>query len=148
MRDWSSRNYIEIIADGDGDFEYSIDGVNFTEANYFENLQGGIYTVYVRDKNGCGMDTREVLLLDYPKFFTPNNDGHNDHWQLSGLPKESETFIHIFDRYGKLLKQLSSHSGGWDGTFNGKQMPADDYWFKVNLDDGREFTGHFSLVLK
>src|SRR5690606_29124724 len=45
-REWSSRNFIEIIANGDGEFEYSIDGANYRDSNYFENLQGGLYRVY------------------------------------------------------------------------------------------------------
>lgn len=146
FREWSSRNYIEIIAEGDGDFEYSIDGINYQDSNYFEKLSGGIYLVYVRDKNGCGVASQEIILLDYPKFFSPNNDGHNDHWQLQGIHDQSETYIYIFDRYGKLLKQISTHSPGWDGTFKGNAMPADDYWFMVNLEDGREFKGNFSLI--
>ena len=56
-----------------------------------------------------------------------------------------ETTIHIFDRYGKLLKQISPLSQGWDGTFNGVQMPSSDYWYSIQLEDGRVLKGHFSL---
>lgn len=53
--------------------------------------------------------------------------------------------IYIFDRYGKLVKQISPLSQGWDGTFDGSQMPSSDYWCSVQLDDGRIIKGHFSL---
>ena len=43
------------------------------------------------------------------------------------------------------MKQVSPSEDGWDGTFNGALMPTDDYWFKVNLQDGRTFMGHFTL---
>lgn len=144
--DWSSNNFIEIIASGEGDFEYSIDGINFQDDNVFNNLSGGVYVAQVRDKNGCGVDKKEVVLVDYPKLFTPNNDGYNDLWQIQGLRTFSKSQILIYNRYGQLLKELISGSAGWDGTYQGRPMPADDYWFTVNLSDGRNFKGHFSLL--
>ena len=55
------------------------------------------------------------------------------------------TVIRIFNRYGKLLKELNPLGQGWDGTFSGTNLPADDYWFQVNLEDGRVFKSHFTL---
>lgn len=141
----SNNNSIEIIASGDGDFEYSIDGVNFKDSHIFTNLIGGQYTVFVRDKNGCGGDSEEVVVIDYPKFFTPNHDGYNDYWHILGIEKYTSSKILIFDRYGKLLKQLSSSDIGWDGTSNGQEMVSNDYWFKADLGNGTVFSGHFTL---
>ena len=97
------------------------------------------------------MDT--VLVMDYPLFFTPNNDGLNDTWQVAGLSNQLDAKIYIFDRYGKLLKQLSPSSNGWDGTFNGQPLPSSDYWFSLeyrepnDLTDTsrKEFRAHFTL---
>lgn len=139
------NNYIEIIAVGSGNFEYSIDGINYQESNYFSNIEGGNYTVFVRDKKGCGEDATEVTIIDYPKFFTPNNDGFNDYWQIKGINKFPNSKIFIFDRYGKLLKQLSPIGLGWDGFFNEKPMISSDYWFKVDSGNGIFFSGHFTL---
>lgn len=139
------NNYIEIIASGDGNFEYSIDGTNYQNSNYFTNIEGGNYTVSVRDKEGCGEDSSEVTIIDYPKFFTPNDDGFNDYWQIKGISKFPNSKIFIYDRYGKLLKQLSASSLGWDGFYTGKKMNSSDYWFKVDLDNGTSFSGHFTL---
>ncbi|MCH4551574.1 T9SS type B sorting domain-containing protein [Aestuariibaculum lutulentum] len=141
----SDRNYIEIIASGDGDFEYSIDGLNYQNSNLFSNVQGGIYSVTVKDKLGCGEDFSSVTIVDYPKYFTPNNDGFNDFWQIKGIPNYPNAKIFIYDRYGKFIKQFGASSNGWDGTFNGKKMMATDYWFIVKLDEENEFKGHFSL---
>lgn len=138
-------NYIEIIASGDGNFEYSIDNINYQDSNYFTNIEGGNYTVSVRDKEGCGEDSSEVTIIDYPKFFTPNDDGFNDYWQIKGISKFPNSKIFIYDRYGKLLKQLSASSLGWDGFYTGKKMNSSDYWFKVDLDNGTSFSGHFTL---
>ena len=139
------NNYIEIIASGNGNFEYSIDGTNYQDSNYFSTIEGGNYTVSVRDKEGCGEDFSEVTIIDYPKFFTPNNDGFNDLWQVKGINKFPNSTIFIFDRYGKLLKQLTANSSGWDGLYNGKEINTDDYWFKIEFGDGKSFSGHFTL---
>lgn len=140
------NNFIEIIASGDGNFEYSIDGINFQDSNLFKNFSGGTYTVYVRDKDGCGQDSSEVTVLDYPKFFTPNDDGLNDFWQIKGISKYPNAQISIFDRFGKLLTKFSSLDIGWTGKYNEAIMLSDDYWFSVNLNNqNRTFTGHFTL---
>ena len=57
----------------------------------------------------------------------------------------SKSIIYIFDRYGKLLKQVLPSSQGWNGTINGEPLPADDYWYVISLDDNRTIKGHFSL---
>lgn len=143
-KELSDDNYIEIIPNVNGNLLYSIDGKNYYESNYFSNVQGGTYTVYVKDKEGCGIDSKEVTIIDYPKFFTPNNDGQNDLWQISSITKFPNSKIAIFDRYGKLLIELSPNDAGWNGFYNGKEMPSDDYWFKANLNTVN-FSGHFSL---
>ncbi|NMH24481.1 T9SS type B sorting domain-containing protein, partial [Flavobacterium solisilvae] len=74
---------------------------------------------------------------------------YHDTWNIKGLENFADaTKIYIFDRYGKLLKQISSKSDGWDGTFNGQLMPSTDYWFKVEYPETgvmKEFKAHFSL---
>ncbi|MEQ3665458.1 T9SS type B sorting domain-containing protein, partial [Olleya sp.] len=59
---------------------------------------------------------------------------------------------YIFDRYGKLLKQLSPSGLGWDGTYNGNPMPTSDYWFTVEYREPndtsntrKQFKAHFTL---
>ncbi|WP_053056798.1 T9SS type B sorting domain-containing protein [Tenacibaculum mesophilum] len=139
------NNFIKVIASGDGNLEYSIDGVNYQENNYFPNNQEGTYKVFVRDKQGCGQDFKEITIIDYPKFFTPNNDGYNDFWHIKGISKFPHSTVSIFNRFGKLLTKLSSDDLGWNGLSNGIKMPSNDYWFKVSLGNGQVFTGHFSL---
>ena len=92
-----------------------------------------------------------VLLIIFhidQKYFTPNGDGIQDKWRILGINEffQSNSKVYIFDRYGKLLKELDPVLDGWDGTFTGRPMPQTDYWFRVFLEDGREFKGHFSLV--
>lgn len=146
IKDWSdTENVISIFQSGLGDYEYSLDNITYQDNNTFTGLLNGEYTVYVRDKFGCGITTEEVYLLMYPRYFTPNHDGHNDTWKIKLSDFENGLTVKIFDRYGKLIKMLGNDSEGWNGTFNGKELPADDYWFIVTRADGKEYKGHFSL---
>ncbi|MBW1295945.1 T9SS type B sorting domain-containing protein [Aquimarina litoralis] len=142
----SEGDTITITTTNSGAFEYSIDGINYQSSNVFTDLDGGLYEVFVREVNGCGIDSREHILLVYPQYFTPNNDGFHELWQIEGIEQFPTASVYIYDRYGKLLKQLLSNSTGWNGTYLGRQMPSSEYWFKVDLQDGSSVTGHFSLI--
>lgn len=147
--DATTNNTITIIASGEGDYEYSFNNPNgpYQDSNFFENVPAGLHNVYVRDKNNCGTVSDIVSVIGFPKFFTPNNDGYHDDWHVYGIndPDHFESKIYIYDRYGKLLKELSPRGSGWDGTFNGYPLPTSDYWFFVKLQDGRIFRSHFTL---
>jgi len=147
--DASQNNSISVFVSGEGDYEFALDNSNgpYQDSNTFENVQPGLYNIYVRDKNNCGITEDLISVIGFPKFFTPNDDNKNDYWQVNGISSQfqSNSSIHIFDRYGKLLKELAPLSTGWDGTFNGAKLPSSDYWFKVKLEDGRTFTSHFTL---
>ena len=148
--DLADLNTVTVNVTGAGDYEYSLDEDSgyFQDSNFFTNVPAGIHEVYINDKNGCGPIAHQTIaVIGVPKFFTPNNDGYNDYWNIKGVNAvfNSKSTIYIFDRYGKLLKQLIPSNEGWDGTFNGTTLPADDYWYTIKLEDGRETKGHFSL---
>jgi gliding motility-associated-like protein len=147
--DASHNNAISVFVSGEGNYEYALDDINgpYQEINTFTNIEPGLYTVYVRDKNNCGIIEDVISIIGFPKFFTPNNDNNNDYWQVNGISSQFQknSDICIFDRYGKLLIELDPLGPGWDGSYNGATMPTSDYWFKVTLEDGRTFTNHFTL---
>ncbi|GAA4816768.1 T9SS type B sorting domain-containing protein [Litoribaculum gwangyangense] len=152
--DVTTNNTITVFVSGEGLYEYSLVDSNnilvapYQESNVFENVSPGIYTIYVRDiKNDCGEVNTGVSVIGFPKFFTPNDDGYNDTWQVYGVSEmfQPNTKILIFNRFGKLVKELDPIGNGWDGTFNGGKLPSDDYWFSVKLQDGRIFKNHFTL---
>ena len=144
---------IQATATGIGDYEFRLDTGPWQLDGTFNNVSPGLHTVYVRDLNGCGIGTATVLVVDYPRFFTPNGDGYNDTWHIIGAdlhPGLVASDIYIFDRYGKLLKKLDPQGEGWDGTYNGRPMPSTDYWFTIEyqipaLNVTRRFRAHFSL---
>ncbi len=114
----------------------------------FERVEtgDGIQDVQIRDNAGCYRETLQVITLGIPQFFTPNGDGYNDHWFVQGLDAlEQPAQLFVFDRFGKLLKELTLQQSGWDGTFNGQPLPSTDYWYRLELEDGQTATGHFSL---
>ncbi|WP_044399148.1 T9SS type B sorting domain-containing protein [Lacinutrix sp. Hel_I_90] len=148
-----NNNQITVLTSGEGNYLYALidaEGIqsSFQESNVFSQLQPGIYSIVVRDiKNNCGITNDMVSVIGFPLYFTPNNDGQNDTWQVYGVSRtfQANSEILIFDRYGKLLTQINPSGQGWDGTFNGNPMPTNDYWFTVKLQDGRTYRDHFTL---
>lgn len=146
--DFSDPNNITLTISGIGNYLYILDDGEPQESSVFENVTLGYHTITIIDLNGCAQVTKEVVVVDAPKFMTPNNDGYFDTWHIIGVETLPGTTIQIFDRYGKQLAYLSSSSQGWDGTYNGELMPAADYWFVANVkkDDIQfEVKGHFAL---
>jgi gliding motility-associated-like protein len=164
-----SENNLSIVIDtlnndlGPGNYQFALknDDQNTTtfyqEEPVFENLEGGIYTIIVNDKNGCVPNaTLQVSVLQFPKFFTPNGDNKNDTWIIKGANKTfyPNSSINIFNRYGKLVAQIPIDGKGWNGTYNSKKLTSDDYWYTITLtpaDASKQTinkTGHFSLLRK
>ena len=157
---------IDIISNnlGPGEYQFAITNEDtgkrypfsgFQDEPIFENLEGGIYTITVNDKNGCAPDTElQISVIQFPKFFTPNGDGKNDVWSVKGANKifYPNSSIDIFNRFGKLVAQIPIDSQGWDGTYNGTKLSSDDYWFRVQLIPANTSKvpvnkkGHFSLL--
>lgn len=147
IQEESANNVITITVSGEGNYQFALDTPIYQDSNIFTNVKPGFHTVYVFDKNGCGIVKKEISILGFPKFFTPNNDGVNDSWKPFGVNDQfnSDIDIKIFDRYGKFLKQINPLEKGWNGTFNGKLLHSDDYWYVVILSDGTVYRGHFTL---
>ncbi len=143
------NNTVEIIISGNGDFEFSIDGVNFQDSNFFTVSEGGLYTAYVREKNfNCGFFSEQpFVVILVPTFFTPNGDGFNDVLLVKGLDRFPNSSLMIFNRYGKFIHHIVPSQTFWDGTLNGEKLPADDYWYVLKIDETTPTRkGHFSLL--
>ncbi len=152
---YSNRVSLIVNVTGIGNYSYALDNFDFQDSNVFDGVLYGYHVVTVRDKNGCMPDTQEtVIVLEYPKFLSPNNDGNYDTWNINNINTSVKfntiSKITIYDRYGKIMKIIDANSQGWDGTYNHVLAPPADYWFRVDLIDykGKITTkkGHFSLV--
>lgn len=147
---FANTHIIEATATGIGDYEYNIDQGPWQDTGTFVGVNPGERIVNVRDLNGCGVGFAVVYVIDFPKYFTPNGDGYHDTWNIIGISNQLNAKIQIFDRYGKLLKEIRPSGDGWDGTYNGARLPSSDYWFVLSYNE--PVTGaptllnaHFSL---
>jgi gliding motility-associated-like protein len=144
---------LTVIVTGSGNYEYALDNETgiYQDNNIFRNVSEGDHQVFVRDKNGCGTISYTFIQTlrqdDFPKFFTPNNDGINDYWQLLPLNDNVPSLqaLYIFDRYGNLLSQINPNSTGWDGTYKGRPMPSSTYWYKAVSIYDKAIQGYFAL---
>jgi hypothetical protein len=152
---FADNQTLTVTNTGYGQYQYSLDnGPILDNAGVFTNVSIGAHTVTIYDVKGGAFSCQERIIaqvetVDYPHFFTPNGDGVNDQWNINGLSGKPGIKIYIFDRHGKLLKELIPSSPGWDGTYNGNALPASDYWFTVEYPDDygntRTYRGHFAL---
>jgi len=152
IEDLQDENTVTIFTEEEGNWEYRLDNGNYQSSHIFTDILPGNHTVTVNDLRGCGSVTEQIVVVGFPKFFTPNGDNMNDYWHISDLSNLDSPSITIYDRYGKLLTQLSSTSPGWDGTFAGSPLPSSDYWFKLTYLDtngqiieAKYINNHFSL---
>jgi gliding motility-associated-like protein len=148
--DLTEINTINVQTTGTGYYQFALNDVAgpYQDSNIFSGIPFGIHNLYINDKNGCGtIGPVEVTVLGIPKYFTPNGDGFHDFWNVKGVSTlyNANSIIYIFDRTGKLLKQIHPLGEGWNGTYNGRQLPADDYWYTIQFEDGRTAKGHFTL---
>ncbi|WP_171032392.1 T9SS type B sorting domain-containing protein [Polaribacter aestuariivivens] len=148
IKDFSNKkNSIQVKIFSTRQYLYSLDGFNYQERNIFNDLEGGEQTIYVKGKDGCEFFTKKFFVKTYPVFFSPNSDGVNDFWQLNNFP-EDDYQIFIYNRFGRLIKQLNTRKETWDGTENGKLLSSSNYWFKVLRKNGEVLFGNFSLIRK
>ncbi|MFL9844319.1 T9SS type B sorting domain-containing protein [Flavobacterium rhizosphaerae] len=145
----SDTKTLTVLVEGYGQYQYSLSPEGpWQNSNVFTDVPLTIQNIYIRDTAGdCdAVILTNIQVIDYPPYFSPNEDGFEDYWNINGLNGHPEARIYIFDRYGKLLKQLASNSKGWDGSYNGHKLPASDYWFTLEFGSGQNMKGHFSLI--
>lgn len=140
---------VEIVK-GYGEYEYQLDGGEFKSDREFYDVKSGPHQIVIRgiDGKGCGVTVLEVDVIKYPKFFTPNQDGINDTWNIHDLELDRNATVSIYNRYGKLITRLKTSGKGWDGVYNSKNLPSTDYWFVVDYTykgEERKFKSHFTL---
>jgi gliding motility-associated-like protein len=152
IEDLQVSNTVTVEPLQEGIFEYALNDGPFQSSPVFTDVPAGNHTLHMRDALGCGSLTEVITVVGFDTFFTPNGDGLHDFWSINGLTELTDPEVFIFDRYGKLLKQLDETSAGWDGTFNGSPLPATDYWFRLNYTDdtgqrvtARYLKAHFAL---
>ena len=151
---WHEETFsLEISVLGSGVYQYALDDISgpYQEEPLLTNIKPGVHTIYVKEMNDCGVTSLPVKVFGFSPFFTPNNDGQHDIWKVQGINFKPSAKIHIFDRYGKLMKTFfPALEQGWDGFYNGRPAPEGDYWFTAEMTDHngnpKIRKGHFSLL--
>jgi len=121
--------------------------------NIVNNLGAGQYYVTVTDDNTCSktlyilLTESPSLCLKIPDAFTPNGDGINDTWQIEFIEMYKDAIIFVFNRWGQKLYQARSGDEFWDGTFNGKLVPAGTYLYVIDLNNNLDpLTGTVTVI--
>ncbi|MCI2227882.1 T9SS type B sorting domain-containing protein [Polaribacter sp. MSW13] len=155
----TENNTIFVRLLGNSNYQFSLDNITFLGnglEHTFNYVNPGVRTVYVRDINNCEPPVQtNVSVIGYQKFFTPNGDGNNDYWNIKGIDSTffKSVEIIIFDRFGNIVHTITEFgTQGWDGTYNGKLLSSNGYWFKAEITDLEDNvikeSGNFSLVRK
>lgn len=148
-------NTVQIFTESNFENLYAMDNPSgdYQTENTFNDLLPGTHIVYAKNIYDCGISSKNIFILGFPNFFTPNNDGVNDLWEIKGLNFDEFKYsnIVIFNRFGKHLATISPDSG-WNGVYNGEFLPSNDYWFSIDVTDNENLTktykAHFSLIRK
>ncbi|KFC20493.1 T9SS type B sorting domain-containing protein [Chryseobacterium sp. FH1] len=143
-----TNNSVMIVMSVAGEYLYSLDKNDWKTSNKFENLENGTYTVFVKTKLGCDLGSKSFTIFSLSNIFSPNGDGINDTWKISGIENYPNSEIKIFDRQGKMvLNQVTKgETFEWNGESNGRKLPTDSYWYQIKISDGRILEGY--VVIK
>jgi gliding motility-associated-like protein len=112
----------------------------------------GLYFLTIITNDGCAIDDScEVIYCDIPlnvpNTITPNGDGKNDTWIIESIEFYAGNTVQIFNRNGQLLFETTNYQNDWNGTWNGKELPATVYFYVVDLNNGSELlTGTITIV--
>lgn len=109
------------------------------------------YTLTVTDSRGC-VSQDAVMVIVSPELkidntFTPNGDGVNDYWNITGLIAYTDASVDIFDRYGQKVFHSLGYPKPWDGTYNGKPVPTGTYYYVITTNyNGQVLSGWVAVI--
>ncbi|WP_121810880.1 gliding motility-associated C-terminal domain-containing protein [Mucilaginibacter kameinonensis] len=83
-----------------------------------------------------------------PNAFTPNGDGVNDTWRITGLAAYPNCTVNVFNRYGAGIFRSVGYSKDWNGSFNGYVLPSGTYYYVVDLKNGSKPLSGYVVLLK
>lgn len=86
--------------------------------------------------------------LEIKNTMTPNGDGMNDFWMITGLPDHKDINIKVYARSGQLVyESVGAYSKPFDGRFRGAELPVGAYYYKIDLRaDCKPIAGSITLL--
>jgi gliding motility-associated-like protein len=151
------RVLLKPVTDG-VELQYLWTPVTYLQNNTIKNAIASVimeditYTLTVTARGGCQRsDDIFIKVLKppvIPNTFTPNNDGINDKWVITYLNDYPECRVQVFSRTGqKLFESAKGYPSPWNGTYMGKPLPFDTYYYIIEPGSGRDpLTGYITLV--
>ena len=142
------------LSNGNGDaivsWLWTLDTAAFaTQNSNFTFTTPGVYavTLLVTTSNGC---TDQITLyvtvipdeIITPNVFSPNNDGDNDFLEFSGVEYYPNTDLRVFNRWGQTVYENTSYKNTWSP----KDVSEGTYFYVLRREDGKEYTGHVTLL--
>jgi gliding motility-associated-like protein len=105
----------------------------------------------VSDKGCVGTSSVFVKVLlkpVVPNTFTPNGDGYNDKWDIKDLNQYVGCVVEVYNTAGALIFRSTGYGQPWDGTSNGKPVPAGTYYYVIDPKNGRSRIAGYVTVLR
>lgn len=137
-------------------------GNGFLDYNWSDNsyeptisfAQAGEYFVWAKDGEGCIAKSPIVEVdegmecIEIPNTFTPNNDGHNDTWNLD-FTGFTEVNLIVFSKWGREVFSSGDQEIHWEGIGpTGKTLPNGVYYYVLELNGGEISQSGFITLLK
>ena len=139
-----SDGAIKVFASG-GFEPYSYRWSSGEESDSIGSLGEGTYQLTIADARGCeveksySMSVINESCIDIPNAFTPNNDSYNDTWRLRNIELYPNAHVMIFTKWGELIYEAKgAEIKPWDGKYKGKDLPANTYYYILDLGDGSD----------
>ena len=114
------------------------------------------YTVEIIGENGCRLvDTVMVLVAEDPSInivavniITPNGDGKNDFLEFDNLEKFPRNTLKVYNRWGNKVYEQVGYQNDWDGTYNGKPLPAGSYYYVLSFQASQKVVKSALTILR
>lgn len=100
------------------------------------------------DPCGSNADTLLIRVLHFfiPQGFSPNGDGMNDRFEITGIENHPANRFTVFDRWGREVYAVQGYDNSWDGhSTNGTPLLEDTYFYVLNLNGERTYNGYIIL---
>jgi gliding motility-associated-like protein len=151
----NKTNVVAIVSDPNATI--TVNGVPVTSGSSSGDilLADGANQIFVRVTAEDGTTTKPYNIVitkanfaaSLPNVFTPNGDGTNDLWILPNINLYPDCTVKIFNRGGQQVFNSVGYSIAWDGTFNGKTLPPDTYYYIIDLKHGQGVrSGSVSII--
>lgn len=114
-------------------------------------------TLSVTDVNGCQASQTIMISskcpnlppsdLFIPNTFTPNGDGVNDTWEISGINDDPTISVRVFNRYGTEVYKSIGYGTPWNGQYEGKKLPSGVYYYIITTNNNKQtYSGSLTII--